>query len=412
MAEVLAGPASVAGLLGLTITTIQLSHAYISSVKGSTKTIKAYFSELELLKTALQEFQKLAEDDDTSEYLSLLDVSQSEACQKELERLHVKLEKRSRGSSLSKSLGRLTWPFSEEEIADAVKALHRYRSSLDSILSAALFKLSSHILSEVKHTRKVQHEQTTKVSYKWLSITSPASNHQSAQAKRLQGTGQWFLNSSAFESWLDWSCRSLWVNAIPGSGKTILCSTIIDHVLSHQRPDEAIAYFYFDFSDSSRQKLNACLRSLLAQLCSALPSMPQVVVDLMNLSESSARNGFLKDDELVSAFLSVCSGDSRCRVVIDALDENTDQQDLMDSIKALAECPNISLLTTSRKDRNIEDVLSEVMDVSITLNSTNVDKDIGAYVVECLQKDSKLKKRPLHVKKCIEDALTSKSKGM
>jgi hypothetical protein len=84
----------------------------------------------------------------------------------------------------------------------------------------------------------------------------------------------------------------------------------------------------------------------------------------------------------------------------------------MDSIKALAECPNISLLTTSRKDRNIEDVLSEVMDVSITLNSTNVDKDIGAYVVECLQKDSKLKKRPLHVKKCIEDALTSKSKGM
>lgn len=392
MAELLGGTASVAGLLGLTITIIQLSHKYISSVKSSTKTIKAYFSELELLKAVLQEFQKLVEDDDTSEYISLWDVSQSDACQKELERLNAKLEKRSHGSSLSKSLGRLTWPFSEEEIAGALTALHRYRSSLDSILSAGLFKLSNDMFSEVKNLRKVQHEQRAKVSYEWLSMTSPASNHKSARVKHSQGTSQWFLDSSVFKSWLDCSCRSLWVNAIPGAGKTILCSTIIDFVLYHQRPEEATAYFYFDFSDSSRQKLNACLRSVLAQLCSIHSFMPEVVVALMKLSQSSGRNGSLQDDELLSAIVSVCSGVGRRRVIIDALDENTDQQDLMDAIKALAKCPNISLLTTSRKDKNIEDVLSEMMDVSVTLNSTDVDGDIGAYVVDCLQTDWKLKK--------------------
>jgi ankyrin repeat domain-containing protein 50 len=405
MAEVLGGAASVAGLLGLTITTIQLSHAYSSSVKGSAKAIKAYLSELELLKTVLQEFQKLEEDDDNSKYLSSLDASQFHACRKELERLRAKLEQRSHGSSLSKSFSRFTWPFSEKEIVDAVKALDRFRSCFDSILSAASFKLTSHM-------QKVQHEQTTKFSYKWLSITSPASNHKSARAKRLQGTGQWFLDSSEFKSWLDWSCRSLWVNAIPGAGKTTLCSAIIDHVLCHQRPDEALAYFYFDFSDVSKQKLNACLRSLLAQLCSALSSMPQVVADLRDLSESAARNGFLEDGELLSAILSVCSGYGRRRVVIDALDENTDQRDLMDAIKAVAECPNISLLTTSRTNSNIEDVLSEVMGVSVALNSTNVDKDIRAYVVDCLQKDSELKTIKPHVKKSIEDVLTSKSKGL
>jgi Fungal N-terminal domain of STAND proteins len=197
MAEILSGTASVAGLLSLTLTTIQLSHAYISSVKSSTKTIKAYFGELELLKAVLQEFQKLAEDDDTSEYVSSLDVSQSDACQKELERLRAKLEKRSHGSSLSNSLGRLTWPFSEEEIARAMEALHRYRSSLDSVVSIGHIKLSNHMLSEVKHMRKEQHEQSAKVSYEWLSMTSPASNHKSARAKHLKGTSQWFLNSSA-----------------------------------------------------------------------------------------------------------------------------------------------------------------------------------------------------------------------
>jgi ankyrin repeat domain-containing protein 50 len=412
MADPLSATASVAGLLALTITTIQLSHAYISSVKSSTKTIKAYFSELELLKTVLQEFQKLAEDDDTSEYVSFLDVSQSDACRKELDRLCAKLEKRSHGGSLSQSLGRLTWPFSEEEVLRAVEALHRFQSSLHSILSAGHLRLSSLVLSEVKHIREAQHELSAKVSYEWLSMTSPALNHKSARAKHLQGTGQWFLNSSAFKSWLDCSCRSLWVNAIPGAGKTVLCSTIIDYVLCHQQPDEAIAYFYFDFSDSSRQKLNACLRSILAQLCSVHPFMPPVVAELMKLSQSPGRNGLLEDDELLPAIMTVFSGLGRCRLVIDALDENTDQQELMEAIKVVAGCPNISLLTTSRKDKNIEDVLSEVMDVSVTLKSIDVDRDIEAYVVECLQTDSKLKKRPQHVKKRIEDVLASKSSGM
>jgi ankyrin repeat domain-containing protein 50 len=214
------------------------------------------------------------------------------------------------------------------------------------------------------------------------------------------------------KSWLDCSSRSLWVNAIPGAGKTILCSTIIDYVLCHKQQNEIITYFYFDFSDSSRQKLNACLRSILAQLSSSHSSMPPIMEELKKQSQRPGSNGFLEDDELLSAIASVCSGLGRFRVIIDALDENTDQQDLLEAIKVLAGFPNISLLTTSRKDKNIEDVLSEVMDVSVTLKSIDVDGDIGSFVVECLRTDSKLKKRPLHVKKRIEDVLTSKSKGM
>jgi large subunit ribosomal protein L35 len=60
-----------------------------------------------------------------------------------------------------------------------------------------------------------------------------------ARAKNLHGMGQSVLNSSAFKSWLDCPGRLLWLNAIPGAGKTILCSTIIDD-LCHQAPSKQL----------------------------------------------------------------------------------------------------------------------------------------------------------------------------
>lgn len=413
MAEILAATSAVAGLLSLTITTIDISNRYFTSVKNAPKRVKAFFEELQLLKNVLLEFKKLEDDDDTAEHAASLDLSLSDACQKELEGLCKRLEKQSHGNPVSRSLRRLTWPFSEDEMSRTVDSLNRYQSSLHRILSAGNFKLDARVLSEVKSIREAQDQLATKVSYVWLSSASPDSNHESARAKYSQGTGQWFLESPAFISWMNRSRHSLWVHAIPGAGKTILCSTIIDHVLKDRQLNEGIAYFYFDFSDSSKQKLDACLRSILAQLCSAHPSMPPAVADLKTLSESPGRNGFLANDELLSTLVCVCSDLDRCRIVIDALDEGTDREELMKVIKALVDSTSVSLLATSRKDEDIiEDMLSDVMSISVNLDSVNVDNDIRAYVVKCFETDSKLRKRPQSAKNRIEEVLTTKAEGM
>lgn len=91
MAELLAVPSAVAGLMSLTITVIKLSRGYISSVKTSKKTIQAYFSELELLKAVLLEFNTLAENPETSTFLSGVKAFESDACRQELQSLHEKL---------------------------------------------------------------------------------------------------------------------------------------------------------------------------------------------------------------------------------------------------------------------------------------------------------------------------------
>ena len=178
----------------------------------------------------------------------------------------------------------------------------------------------------------------------------------------MEGTGKWFLDSSAFTSWFTCSCKSLWLHAIAGAGKSVLCSTIIDHVVQAQ-PEEAIAYFYFDFGDPKKQTLNACLRSLLAQLCFFHPRTPEIVAELRSLSQTPGRNGYLDNQELLSAIISVCSGLDWCRIIIDALDESTERQELTEAISSLAASLAISLLVTSRKEHDIEEVLSDEMAV-------------------------------------------------
>jgi hypothetical protein len=47
----------------------------------------------------------------------------------------------------------------------------------------------------------------------------------------------------------------LWLYGIPGCGKTILSSTIIEDVLYHYHdPTMAVIYFYFDFNDVEKQQ--------------------------------------------------------------------------------------------------------------------------------------------------------------
>ncbi len=411
MAEILAASSAVAGLLSLTITTINLSHQYCSSVRGAPKTVKAYFGELERLKVVLLEFEKLAQHPETAHFVLPLNLADSKACQEELERLCSKLRKKSQNATFSQSLNRLTWPFSEEEIDRTVEALNRYQNSITAILSVSNLQLGAANLSAVKHLQELQLDERARISYQWLSNINPASNHHFARKRHSQGTGQWLLELPQFTSWFGSSCESLWLHAISGAGKTVLCSTVIEHVREAQ-PDEAIAYFYLNHSDLLTSTLDACLRSLLAQLCFFYTTTPVVVAELKSLSEHPGRNGFIAEKELLHALLAVCSGLPRCRIVIDALDEAAERTELLEAITVLATSSSASLLVTSRKEHDIEEALSDVMDYSVALRPTELQQDIGAYVAECLRTDRELRRRPQFVKKRIEEVLMAKSKGM
>ena len=102
-------------------------------------------------------------------------------------------------------------------------------------------------------------------------------------------------------------------------------------------------------------------------------------------------------------------------IILDALDECVDRRELLASIEKILSSNNTKchILATSRKERDIEDVLQTLVmnQGSICIQSENVDVDIRAYVRHRLQTDPKLK-RWQREQQNIEDALMHKAAGM
>ncbi|KAJ9413673.1 ankyrin repeat-containing domain protein [Fusarium oxysporum] len=74
------------------------------------------------------------------------------------------------------------------------------------------------------------------------------------------------LSSSypAFQEWKLGTRQHLWLYGLAGCGKTILSTTILDHLL--QIDTHTTLAFFFDFNDARKQKLEDLLRSLAVQL--------------------------------------------------------------------------------------------------------------------------------------------------
>ena len=100
---------------------------------------------------------------------------------------------------------------------------------------------------------------------RWLSPPDPSTNHNKALQQRHEGSGLWFLQSHAFAKWRRQRNSFLWLNGIPGCGKTILSSAVIKE-LNNTLPSEPLLYFYFTFNDTGKQSLESMVRSLICQL--------------------------------------------------------------------------------------------------------------------------------------------------
>jgi hypothetical protein len=85
---------------------------------------------------------------------------------------------------------------------------------------------------------------------------------------RQEGTGQWLLNSDEFQAWINQRGQTLFCPGIPGAGKTILTSIVIDGLNTRfqSNTNVGIAYIYYNFRQQDEQKSEDLLAILLKQL--------------------------------------------------------------------------------------------------------------------------------------------------
>jgi hypothetical protein len=111
----------------------------------------------------------------------------------------------------------------------------------------------------------------------------------------------------------------LFCPGIPGAGKTMLTSIVIDD-LSTRFQDElsvGIAYLYCNFQQCDKQQAEGLLASLLKQLSQELPSLPDIVKTLYDRHKNKQTQPSF--DEISRALQSVATLYSRVFIVVDAL---------------------------------------------------------------------------------------------
>jgi hypothetical protein len=125
----------------------------------------------------------------------------------------------------------------------------------------------------------------------WLSSPDPAVNYENALKQRQQGIGQWLLRHKRYAEWKSSKSQFLWLHGIPGCGKSILSSTVLEDLLEldNHPTEKTVVYFYFDFNDPQKRRSDLMVRSILTQLLQQIPGSLPIIATLFSSCDSGRR---------------------------------------------------------------------------------------------------------------------------
>lgn len=304
------------------------------------------------------------------------------------------------------------------KIEESVQAIKDDTASIHDALGDLTASLKVKEIDE--HLRRI---------HKWLEAPDPSSNHVVALGKREVTTGSWFIGGKDFANWKSASNSILWLHSIPGGGKTILSSTIIQ--ACHEQcnlcdtgngkqkitPIWAVVYFYFDFSDVVKQQYGKMIRSLIKQLSEQLHYTSDALERLFTSSTSGSGQP-PTDDILLETLGQMIEEFDQLYIIIDALDECSNRFALLEGIAEMNgwNHAQLHLLVTSRHEHDIaldfEPLLKPEQEIHI--HKDFIEADIRAYIYSRLQTDKRLKRwqKDEQVQLTIATTLTEKADGM
>jgi len=201
-------------------------------------------------------------------------------------------------------------------------------------------------------------------------------------------TGEWLYEDPIFVDWLDSDSNArLWYHAGPGSGKTVLASTLIGHL---QARGFKVAYFFYSFSDPKRRKSITAMRSLALQILTQTLEIPDQV---MNLYEADAANHVFTLSNprtavlVLQAFLKL---PDRIHIILDGLDECHDGPLMRSTLSHFMSTHTYGIVKwffTSRNEHEIRIMARQLQVAEIEPSPPLVIRDIKRYLEEKTTRD-------------------------
>ncbi|KAF4811203.1 Ankyrin-1 [Colletotrichum tropicale] len=160
----------------------------------------------------------------------------------------------------------------------------------------------------------------------WLKGLTPidyGSQQSDFLRTRQHGTGEWFIRSKEYCAWVAIAGQTLFCPGIPGAGKTIMSSIVIDDIDKRFRSgyDDVVgvAHVFCNDKRTENQQLEHLLATLLKQLAMDRINLPECIASLHEKHRTKSTKP--SSGDLIEALEAVCASFTRAFVVVDAMDE-------------------------------------------------------------------------------------------
>ncbi|KFZ02648.1 hypothetical protein V500_00038 [Pseudogymnoascus sp. VKM F-4518 (FW-2643)] len=382
--------------IGDFIAAIELANRIRKEFVDAPSQFKAISDEVRSLSIVLQDVEdRLSGPDlDDQQEKELRDITNS--CGDVLSELKKTLDKYSElksgyagaGTRAKRIWKRLKWePDDIQELRSRiivnVTLWNAFQGKIDSQISAAI-KASVDQLHARQDSQERHKEYDTILD--WITLLNYGPQHNDFINRRHGGTGKWLLESVEFKEWIETS-KTLFCPGMPGAGKTILTSVVVDELNTRFQDDKSIgvAYLYCNFRRQHEQRAEELLASLLKQLIQRQRSIPSSVQALYNRSKWKKKQ--LSFDEIMSSLRSVATTTySMVFIIVDALDEcqvsDNGRTKFLDAILNLqAECKtSIHIFATSRFIPEIRERFTDAIQREIVAHPEDVRRYLDGHI--------------------------------
>ena len=183
-----------------------------------------------------------------------------------------------------------------------------------------------------------------------------------------------------------------------------------------------MAYFYFDFRDADKQKLQNLLPSLLIQLSARSDSCCDALSDLYSSHDRGIRKP--NDRAMIECLKEMLTVDEQNRtyIILDAIDEcplrsdiGSPREEILDFIDELVglHLRNVHMCVTSRPEVDIQTILGPLTSHPVSLhNQSGQKQDIADYVKAFVETDRRMRRWRDEDKDLVIKTLPEKADGM